>query len=89
MSPGFAHGFYVISEYAVLHYNVTEEYDKNDENGFIWNDKSIKIDMTNPSYALALRKMGGWEGVAQGREDLLLSQISFSMKIQIKLPSLT
>ena len=43
MSPGFAHGFYVISNFAILHYNVTEEFDRNDENGFIWNDDTIKI----------------------------------------------
>jgi len=43
MPPGFAHGFCVLSESADLHYKVSRIYDATDENGFIWNDKTINI----------------------------------------------
>ena len=44
MAPGFAHGFYVLSEEAGLHYKVTQEYDHSDEAGLIWDDEDISID---------------------------------------------
>ena len=43
MSPGFAHGFCVLSTWADLHYKVTEEYDSQDESGVHWNDPDIAI----------------------------------------------
>ncbi len=43
MPPGIAHGFCVLSEFADLHYKVSEFYNKNDEGGLIWNDPSINI----------------------------------------------
>jgi dTDP-4-dehydrorhamnose 3,5-epimerase len=43
MSPGFAHGFCVLSSWADLHYKVTEEYDSQDEFGVHWNDPDIAI----------------------------------------------
>lgn len=33
MAPGFAHGFFVSSEWADLHYKVSENYDHSDEGG--------------------------------------------------------
>jgi dTDP-4-dehydrorhamnose 3,5-epimerase len=43
MSPGFAHGFCVLSDWADLHYKVTQEYDSMDEGGLLWNDVNVGI----------------------------------------------
>ncbi len=43
MSPGFAHGFCVLSDFADLHYKVSREYDPSDEGGLAWNDPDLKI----------------------------------------------
>ncbi|WP_397411225.1 dTDP-4-dehydrorhamnose 3,5-epimerase [Polaromonas sp.] len=43
MPPGFAHGFYVLSEWADLHYKVSEYYDADDEGGLLWSDPEIAI----------------------------------------------
>ena len=43
MAPGFAHGFYVMSDEAGLHYKVTQEYDPSDEGGLIWDDADLSI----------------------------------------------
>jgi dTDP-4-dehydrorhamnose 3,5-epimerase len=44
MAHGFAHGFYVLSDYADLHYKVSQKYDPLDECGIVWNDPAIGID---------------------------------------------
>ena len=44
MSHGFAHGFCVLSEWADLHYKVSQRYDPNEEDGLIWNDDSVNIE---------------------------------------------
>lgn len=44
MAHGFAHGFCVLSEYADLHYKVSQRYDPADEGGLIWNDNKVKVD---------------------------------------------
>ena len=41
--PGFAHGFYVYSEFADLHYKTTKAYNSKDEAGILWNDKQLDI----------------------------------------------
>ncbi|WP_296668659.1 MULTISPECIES: dTDP-4-dehydrorhamnose 3,5-epimerase [unclassified Treponema] len=41
---GFAHGFYVISDFAVFTYKCTDFYHPEDEAGLMWNDKTISID---------------------------------------------
>lgn len=43
MAQGFAHGFCVLSEYADLHYKVSQLYDQNDDWGLRWNDPDIGI----------------------------------------------
>lgn len=43
MSPGFAHGFYVVSDYVVMNYKCTQYYKKDAEGGLLWNDPTIGI----------------------------------------------
>ena len=43
ISPGFAHGFLVLSESAEFCYKVTDFYHPNDELGIAWNDPAIGI----------------------------------------------
>lgn len=43
MAPGFAHGFCVLSEFADLHYKVSQLYDSADEGGLVWNDADVGI----------------------------------------------
>jgi dTDP-4-dehydrorhamnose 3,5-epimerase len=43
MAPGFAHGFYVLSDFADLHYKVSRIYNHGDEGGVRWNDPHIAI----------------------------------------------
>lgn len=42
--PGFAHGFYVISESAHFMYKCTDFYMPHDESGLLWNDPSVGIE---------------------------------------------
>lgn len=44
MPHGFAHGFCVLSDWADLHYKVSERYDPQDEGGLLWNDGDVGID---------------------------------------------
>ena len=41
--PGFAHGFLVLSEYAMCHYKCTKYFDPKDDQSIIWNDSIINI----------------------------------------------
>lgn len=41
--PGFAHGFYVLSESAELCYKCTDYYHPEDDHSLIWNDPDIAI----------------------------------------------
>lgn len=40
---GFAHGFLVISDYAIFNYKCTDFYAPEYEDGIIWNDPDLKI----------------------------------------------
>ena len=42
--PGFAHGFFTLSEYADIQYLVTNKWNKDLERCIIWNDEEIGID---------------------------------------------
>ena len=44
ISPGFAHGFLVLSELAEFCYKCTDFYHPNDEGGLAWNDPRIGIE---------------------------------------------
>ncbi len=41
--PGFAHGFYVLSEWAAVHYKVTNFYTPEAERTLLWNDPAINV----------------------------------------------
>ena len=41
---GFAHGFYVISEYAEFAYKCSDFYTPGDEGGLMWNDPDIGVE---------------------------------------------
>lgn len=41
--PGFAHGFYVVSEQAVVVYLTTEEFDPDLDGGVLWSDPDLAI----------------------------------------------
>jgi len=43
ISPGFAHGFYVVSDYADFTYKCTDFYMPSDEGGLLWSDPAIGI----------------------------------------------
>lgn len=44
MSPGFAHGFCVLTDIAIINYKCTQYYDASQEDGIIWNDPGIGIE---------------------------------------------
>jgi len=58
MAHGFAHGFCVLSDWADLHYKVSERYDPSDEGGLIWSDSDVKIDWPIKDPYISDRDMG-------------------------------
>ena len=42
--PGFAHGFYVISDYADFLYKCTDFYDPGSEVSLLWNDPTVGVE---------------------------------------------
>ena len=78
--PGFAHGYYVMSEWAEFYYKATDYYAPEWERGILWNDPAIGIewllvagklptlsinDSTAPTLAEAEVFPAGWS--ARGR----------------------
>lgn len=41
--PGFAHGFYVMSDFALFLYKCTDFYSPQDDRGILWSDKDLNI----------------------------------------------
>lgn len=41
--PGFAHGFFVLSEEAVFVYKCTDYYDPGDDHTLLWNDRHLNV----------------------------------------------
>jgi len=54
---GFAHGFLVLSDIAILSYKCTDYYHPEDESGIFWNDPQlcIKWPKLNTNYILSLK----------------------------------
>lgn len=55
--PGFAHGFYVMSESAVFSYKCTDYYNREAESGIIWNDPELNIDWPGKEPLLSAKDM--------------------------------
>jgi dTDP-4-dehydrorhamnose 3,5-epimerase len=55
MPHGFAHGFYVLSNRADLHYQVSQVYDQADEGGVLWKCKTLKIKWPCRTPSLSIR----------------------------------
>jgi dTDP-4-dehydrorhamnose 3,5-epimerase len=64
--PGFAHGFCVLSEVAVVEYKCTEFYDPDDEIGVIWNDPDIGVQWPTSDPTLSAK-----DGAAPRLRDVL------------------
>lgn len=62
--PGFAHGFFTLKE-SVVHYKVTNEYNKESEGGIMWNDPLIGVEwpIDNPSLSGKDEIWGSSEGI--------------------------
>jgi dTDP-4-dehydrorhamnose 3,5-epimerase len=72
--PGFAHGFYVVSERVHLEYKCTDFYDASDEIAIAWNDPEIGVrwpvseptlsakDAAAPRLAEVLDRLPTWRG---------------------------
>lgn len=46
---GFAHGFFVISDFATFSYKCTRLYALGDEGGILWNDPDVGVDWNIPN----------------------------------------
>ena len=46
--PGFAHGFYVLSEWAEVYYKATDYYAPQWERSLLWNDPTLSIEWPIP-----------------------------------------
>lgn len=58
MAHGFAHGFCVLSDWADLHYKVSQQYDPSDESGLVWDDSEVKIDWPVKEPRISQRDLG-------------------------------
>ena len=67
---GFAHGFYVLSDYAEFSYKCSDFYHPNDEGGLIYNDPQIGIAWPiKPELPLIMsEKDKKWSGLADSRK---------------------
>jgi dTDP-4-dehydrorhamnose 3,5-epimerase len=52
--PGFAHGFYVTSDWAEVCYKVTDYYNPDDERTLLWNDPRVGVRWPLPDGAVPL-----------------------------------
>lgn len=53
---GFAHGFLVLSEEAIVMYQCSGKYDKETDTGIIWNDKTLNIEWLGVENAIISKK---------------------------------
>ena len=68
---GFAHGFLVLSEYAVFAYKCTDFYHANDEGGLMYNDLEIGIEWPIPEdmELIMSDKDGKWGTLAEYKRE--------------------
>ena len=59
ISEGFAHGFYVLSEVADVHYKCSDYYAPHDEHGILWDDKDLGIHWPLFNFAPILSQKDG------------------------------
>tara|TARA_Y100000768_G_scaffold223840_1_gene168960 strand:+ start:31125 stop:31658 length:534 start_codon:yes stop_codon:yes gene_type:complete len=57
--PGFAHGFYVMSNTADFEYKCTDYYDFSDEGCILWNDKTLGIDWPSDEVIVSEKDQNG------------------------------
>lgn len=57
---GFAHGFCVLSECAIVSYKCVGKYDKDSDSGIVWNDEDLNIywSINNPVVSERDKKLG-------------------------------
>ncbi len=72
ISPGFAHGFLVLSEEAEFCYKCTDFYHPGDEGGIAWNDPAIGIEW--PGIRGEYRGSASAEGYTVDGAPLILSE---------------
>ncbi|MGD0466153.1 MAG: dTDP-4-dehydrorhamnose 3,5-epimerase [Gammaproteobacteria bacterium] len=53
MSPGFAHGFCVLSDLVIVNYKCTQYYKSDQESGIIWDDPGIGIEWPNKQFVIS------------------------------------
>lgn len=51
---GFAHGFFVLSESAIVCYKCDDVYHPNDEGGILWNDPELGVEWPKEAYESAV-----------------------------------
>lgn len=72
VSPGFAHGFCVTSEEALLYYKCTDFYSPGNEHGIAWNDPGLGIPWPVEE-PIVSPKDGEYSNLDDVPEDLLFS----------------
>ena len=70
---GFAHGFFVLSEYAEFCYKCSDFYHPNDEGGILYNDPEIGVAWPIPEGTKLIQseKDTKWGGLAEYKEKYL------------------
>ena len=57
--PGFAHGFEVLSEFALFYYKCTEYYHPEHEHSLLWNDPDLNISWSTREPSLSAKDAKG------------------------------
>lgn len=67
---GFAHGYSVISDYAIVSYKTTERYSPSNEGGIMWNDLTLDIrwPVTSPILSNKDKSWPSFDKVVQFQE---------------------
>jgi dTDP-4-dehydrorhamnose 3,5-epimerase len=68
--PGLAHGFYIMSEYAVVTYQVSTVYASDYEQGILWNSADIAWPSNNP---ITSEKDNSWRSLSEFQSPFVYS----------------